>query len=52
MTIIRLGRKGKDYMEFSFDNEIGAFAFYAGAKDSYREDDLFISMTEEGEEDE
>ena len=52
MTIVRVGRKGKgDCMEFEFENPMSAFTFYAQAKDSYREDDMFIAMEEEGEKD-
>ena len=51
MTIVRIGRKSENsYMEFEFPNETEAFVFYCGAKSGYREDDLVITMTEEGEE--
>lgn len=51
MTIIRIGRKeSKTYLEFEFPSAMDAFVFYAGARDAYREDDLEITMTEEGEE--
>lgn len=50
MTIVRIGRKGSaDYLEFAYENAMDAFMFYAQAKDAYREDDLVIDMTEEGE---
>jgi len=47
MTIVRMGRKGDDCMEFEFDNAMSAFTFYAQALDSYREDDMLIAMEEE-----
>ena len=52
MTVIRIGRKdSKEWpMEFSFQNAMDAFVFYSQASDSYREDDMEITMTEEGEE--
>ncbi len=52
MTIVMISRSDDRCMEFAFDNEMDAFNFYASAKDSYREDDLCICMTEEGEDDE
>ena len=54
MTIIQIGRKGSKTlpMEFEFDDELAAFALYASCKDHYREDDLYINMTESEEEDE
>lgn len=51
MTVVRIGRKGDGCMEFEFPTVMDAFTFYAQAKDSYREDDLFISMGEEDGED-
>lgn len=50
MTIIRIGRKEGTCMEFEFESGMDAFVFYSMAKDSYREDDLQVTMTEEGEE--
>lgn len=51
MTLVKVGKKGKcDYMEFTFESAMDAFVFYSHARDSYREDDLVIEMTEEGEE--
>lgn len=53
MTVVMLGRQNKDgCMEFSFDSAMDAFTFYAQAKDSYREDDIYIAMVEEGDKDE
>lgn len=54
MTIIQIGRKDSKTlpMEFEFDDELAAFALYASCKDHYREDDLYINMTESEEEDE
>ena len=54
MTIIQIGRKGSQMlpMQFEFDDELAAFALYASCKDHYREDDLYINMTESEEEDE
>lgn len=53
MTVIRMGKQNSDNpMEFAFDNPMDAFTLYAIVKDSYREDDLVIEMTEEGEDDE
>jgi hypothetical protein len=48
MTIIQIGRKDSQMlpMEFEFDDELAAFALYASCKDHYREDDLYINMTE------
>lgn len=52
MTVIRMGRKeSNEFLEFAFDNEFEAYVFYSSTVDHYREDDLFISMTEESEED-
>lgn len=52
MTVVMLGRQNKDgCMEFSFDSAMDAFTFYAQAKDSYREDDIYIAMVDEGGED-
>lgn len=51
MTVVRIGSKRNKFpLEFAFDEEMDAFNFYARAKDHYREDDLIITMTEEGEE--
>ena len=51
MTIVRIGRQSDiSYLEFEFDNGMDAFVFYSAAKDRYREDDLVITMTEEGKE--
>jgi len=48
VTIIRIGRKGSnDYMEFAFESEFEAYTFYSTAINHYREDDFFISMAEE-----
>ena len=54
MTIIQIGRKESQMlpMQFEFDDELAAFALYASCKDHYREDDLYINMTESEEEDE
>jgi hypothetical protein len=54
MTIIQIGRKDSQMipMQFEFDEEMEAFALYALCKDHYREDDLYINMTESEEEDE
>lgn len=54
MTIIQIGRKDSQMlpMQFEFDDELAAFALYASCKDHYREDDLYINMTESEEEDE
>ena len=47
-TVVRIARKGNaGLMEFEFESGMDAFVFYSAAKDSYREDDLFINMTEE-----
>ena len=47
-TVVRIARKGNaGLMEFEFNNGMDAFVFYSAAKDAYREDDLFINMTEE-----
>lgn len=49
-TIIRIGSKKNPFpLEFKFDDGMDAFQFYADARDHYREDDLIITMTEEGE---
>lgn len=51
MTIVRIGRKSEyAYMEFEFDYPMDAFVFYTTVTERYREDDLVIKMTEEGEE--
>ena len=53
MTVIRMGKRNSaEPLQFSFDNPMDAFTLYAIVKDSYREDDLVIEMTEEGEDDE
>ena len=50
MTIVRIGRRSENsYLEFEFDSGMDAFVFYSAAKDRYREDDLVITMTEEGD---
>lgn len=50
MTLVRMGKAHENaYMEFSFDSAMDAFVFYSLTKDAYREDDLVIEMTEEGE---
>ena len=50
MTIVRIGRTNVTaYMDFAFDSAMDAFVFYSLTKDAYREDDLVIEMTEEGE---
>ena len=54
-TIVRIGSKKNPFpLEFKFDDDEGmdAYNFYSEAIDHYREDDLIIVMTEEGEEDE
>ena len=52
MTVVTIGRKdGKDFpLQFAFENSMDAFVMYSQAKDTYREDDLVIEMTEEGDE--
>lgn len=51
MTLVRIGKKSENsYMEFEFASGMDAFVFYSAAKDSYREDDMVITMTEEGDE--
>ena len=51
MTIVRIGRRSEcSYLEFEFDHPMDAFVFYTTTRDKYREDDLCITMTEEGEE--
>ena len=53
MTVIRMARTSDAKpMEFAFDSAMDAFTLYAMVKESYREDDLVIEMTEEGEHDE
>lgn len=48
MTLVQISRlREPTFMEFAFEEETEAFAFYALAKDHYREDDLCICMTEE-----
>ena len=50
MTIVRIGKKSEcGCMEFEFDHPMDAFVFYTTARDKYREDDMVITMTEEGE---
>lgn len=50
MTIIRIGKqRSTEAMEFAFTNAMDAFVFYSTARDSYREDDMVITMTEEGD---
>jgi len=50
MTIVKIGRKeDKQPMEFEFHGVMDAYVFYATAKDTYREDDMEIVMTEEGD---
>ena len=52
-TVVTIGKaKSKDYMQFEFADDFGAWVFYSQAKDHYREDDLVITMWDEkGEED-
>ena len=53
MTIVTIGKAmSKDFMQFEFGSDFEAWAFYASAKDSYREDDLVLTMWEEGNSDE
>lgn len=53
MTIVRIGKRNENgYMEFEFPHAMDAFVFYSAAKDAYREDDMVIDMTEEGEKNE
>lgn len=53
MTIVRIGRKNEtSCMEFEFEHPMDAFVFYSTARDTYREDDFVIDMTEEGDTDE
>lgn len=54
MTVVRMGRKeSKDFpMEFTLPDWMTGNIFINLCKDSYREDDLYIEMVEEGEVDE
>ena len=49
MTIVTIGRKEETmHLEFEFAAPMDAFVFFSMAKDSYREDDMKITMVEEG----
>lgn len=51
MTIVKMSRRrDNEPMQFEFDSTMEAFVFYGIAKDTYREDDMVIEMTEEGDE--
>lgn len=52
-TIIRIGSQKNPFpLEFKFESGMAAYTFYSDAIDHYREDDLIIVMTEEGEDNE
>lgn len=53
MTVVTIGKAmSKDFLQFEFDSDLEGCIFYSQAKDSYREDDLILTMWEEGNNDE